>query len=130
MRRCKECVPGRPRLNRTETGIGETGDMQSRSRLQTVLATLALHLGAAALIGYFAYHAYTGDHGLLAKRNFEQELQQLENDLEALKAQRAALEHKVSLLAVTQLDPDLLDEQGRRQLDFIHPKDIVLLRNK
>ncbi|MCP5910373.1 septum formation initiator family protein, partial [Klebsiella pneumoniae] len=79
--------------------------------------------GAAALIGYFAYHAYTGDHGLLAKRNFEQELQQLENDLEALKAQRAALEHKVSLLAVTQLDPDLLDEQGRRQLDFIHPKD-------
>ncbi|RLP71584.1 septum formation initiator family protein [Xanthobacter tagetidis] len=104
--------------------------MQSRSRLQTVLATLALHLGAAALIGYFAYHAYTGDHGLLAKRNFEQELQQLENDLEALKAQRAALEHKVSLLAVTQLDPDLLDEQGRRQLDFIHPKDIVLLRNK
>lgn len=123
-------MPGRPCLNRTETGIGETGDMQSRSRLQTVLATLALHLGAAALIGYFAYHAYTGDHGLLAKRNFEQELQQLENDLEALKAQRAALEHKVSLLAVTQLDPDLLDEQGRRQLDFIHPKDIVLLRNK
>ncbi|MBB6309857.1 FtsB family cell division protein [Xanthobacter tagetidis] len=110
--------------------MGETGAMQSRSRLQTVLATLALHLGAAALIGYFAYHAYTGDHGLLAKRNFEQELQQLENDLEALKAQRAALEHKVSLLAVTQLDPDLLDEQGRRQLDFIHPKDIVLLRNK
>jgi cell division protein FtsB len=104
--------------------------MQSRSRLQTILATLALHVGAAALIGYFAYHAYTGDHGLLAKRNYEQELQQLQSELDQLKAQRAALEHKVSLLAVTQLDPDLLDEQGRRQLDFIHPKDVVLLRNK
>lgn len=104
--------------------------MQSRSRLQTILATLALHVGAAALIGYFAYHAYTGDHGLLAKRNYEHELQELQSELDQLKAQRAALEHKVSLLAVTQLDPDLLDEQGRRQLDFIHPKDVVLLRNK
>ncbi|MEP9347520.1 septum formation initiator family protein [Xanthobacter sp. KR7-225] len=104
--------------------------MQSRSRLQTILATLALHVGAAALIGYFAYHAYTGDHGLLAKRNFEQDLQQLQQDLDALKTQRAALEHKVSLLVANQLDPDLLDEQGRRQLDFIHPKDIVLLRSK
>lgn len=104
--------------------------MQSRSRLQTILATLALHVGAAALIGYFAYHAYTGDHGLLAKRNYEHELQELQSELDQLKTQRAALEHKVSLLAVTQLDPDLLDEQGRRQLDFIHPKDVVLLRNK
>ena len=104
--------------------------MQSRSRLQTILATLALHVGAAALIFYFAYHAYTGDHGLLAQRNFEQDLRQLYQDLGELKAQRAALEHKVSLLAANQLDPDLLDEQGRRQLDFIHPKDIVLLRSK
>lgn len=104
--------------------------MQSRSRLQTILATLALHLGAAALIGYFAYHAYTGEHGLLAKRTFEQDLQQLQGELDGLKAQRAELEHTVSLLAATQLDPDLLDEEGRRQLDFVHPKDLVLLRSK
>lgn len=104
--------------------------MQSRSRLQTILATLALHVGAAALIGYFAYHAYTGEHGILAQRNFEQDMQQLQGELDDLKTQRAALEHKVGLLVATQLDPDLLDEQGRRQLDFIHPKDVVLLRNK
>lgn len=104
--------------------------MQSRSRLQTALATLALHLGAAALIGYFAYHAYNGDHGLLAKRNFEQEMKGLESELAALKAQRVAIENKVSLLAATRLDPDMLDEEGRRQLNFINAKDLVLLRSK
>ncbi|MFG1344546.1 septum formation initiator family protein [Xanthobacter autotrophicus DSM 431] len=104
--------------------------MQSRSRLQTILATLALHLGAAAVIGYFAYHAYNGDHGLVARRNYEQEMRGLESDLAALKAQRKAIENKVSLLAPNQLDPDMLDEEGRRQLNFINGKDLVLLRSK
>ncbi len=104
--------------------------MQSRSRLRTILATLTLHLGAAALIGYFAYHAYTGDHGLVAKRSYEQELKQLEAELGDLQAQRSSIEHKVSLLAASRLDPDMLDEQGRRLLNFIHPNDIVLLRSK
>ncbi|ABS69111.1 FtsB family cell division protein [Xanthobacter versatilis] len=104
--------------------------MQSRSRLQSILATLALHLGAAALIGYFAYHAYNGDHGLVAKRNYEQEMKALEAELAGLKAQRRAMENKVSLLAPTQLDPDMLDEEARRQLNFINGKDLVLLRSK
>lgn len=104
--------------------------MQSRSRLQTILATLVLHLGAAAVIGYFAYHAYNGDHGLVARRNYEQEMRELEADLANLKALRKAIENKVSLLAPNQLDPDLLDEEGRRQLNFINGKDLVLLRNK
>lgn len=113
-----------------ETGSGDDGAMQSRSRLQSALATLALHIGAAALIAYFAYNAYTGDHGIVAQRNYEQEAQHLEAELATLKAQRQAIENKVSLLAATRLDPDMLDEEGRRQLNFIHPKDLVLLRSK
>lgn len=104
--------------------------MQSRSRLQNILATLALHVGAAAIIGYFAYHAYNGDHGLLARRSFEQEISEAQSELAQLKARRRALENKVSLLAPTQLDPDMLDEEGRRQLNFINAKDLVLLRSK
>ncbi|MFG1295998.1 MULTISPECIES: FtsB family cell division protein [Xanthobacter] len=104
--------------------------MQSRSRLRSALATLALHIGAAGLIAYFAYNAYTGDHGLVAQRTYEQETQRLEAQLAELKTQRMALENKVSLLAATRLDPDMLDEEGRRQLNFIHPKDLVLLRSK
>jgi len=104
--------------------------MQSRSRLQSILATLALHAAAAGLIAYFAYHAYTGDHGLVARANYEQEMQALKAELAALTAQRRALENKVSLLDARRLDPDMLDEQARRELNFIHAKDLVLLRSK
>ena len=123
-------VPDLGPLKALETEAGHGLPMQSRSRLQSALATVALHVGAAALIGYFAYHAYTGEHGLVAQANYEQQAQRLEEELAALKAQRVALENKVSLLAATRLDPDMLDEEGRRQLNFIHPKDLVLLRSK
>lgn len=102
--------------------------MQARSRLRAFLSILLLYTVSGSAIAYFAYHAYNGDHGLMAKRNYEQEAAQLEAELAALKAQRKAIEHKVSLLDPRNLDPDLLDEEGRRQLDFVNAKDLVLLK--
>lgn len=102
--------------------------MQTRSRLRSIAFMLLLYTVAGGLIGYFAYHAYTGNHGLMAKRNYQQEAAQLEAELAVLKAQRRAIEHKVSLLDPRHLDPDLLDEEGRRELDFVNAKDLVLLK--
>ncbi|TCT03555.1 FtsB family cell division protein [Aquabacter spiritensis] len=102
--------------------------MQTRSRLRSILSALTLYAVAAGVIGYFAHHAYSGDHGLRAKRSFLQEMAELEAELAKLRAVRTAIEHKVSLLDARRLDPDLLDEEGRRQLDFVHAKDLVLLK--
>lgn len=102
--------------------------MQTRSRLRSVFTALALYAVSGGVITYFAYHAYNGDHGLVAKRSYEQDAAQLEGELAKLKAMRVALENKVSLLDARRLDPDLLDEEGRRQLDFVHAKDLVLLK--
>lgn len=102
--------------------------MQTRSRLRSILTAIVLYAVAGGAIGYFAYHGYSGNHGLVAKRSYAQDAAQLEAELGKLKATRVALEHKVSLLNAQRLDPDLLDEQGRRQLDFVHQKDIVLLK--
>ncbi|HQS07413.1 MAG: hypothetical protein B7Y12_06960 [Rhizobiales bacterium 24-66-13] len=102
--------------------------MQTRSRLRSFLFALLLYTLSGGVIGYFAYHAYNGQHGLMAKRNFQVEMAQLEGELAALKAQRRAIENKVSLLQASRLDPDLLDEEGRRQLDFVNAKDLVLLK--
>ncbi len=102
--------------------------MQTRSRFRSVLSVMALYVVAGGVIAYFAYHAYSGDHGLRAKRTYEQDAAQLEAELAKLKATRRAIENKVSLLDAQRLDPDLLDEQGRRQLDFVHAKDVVLLK--
>ncbi|MGU3493190.1 FtsB family cell division protein [Xanthobacteraceae bacterium A53D] len=102
--------------------------MQTRSRLRAFFVALALYLVAGGAISYFAYHAYNGDHGLMAKRNYQQDVARLQAELDELKAQRHAMENRVSLLNPRNLDPDMLDEQGRRELDFIHVKDLVLIK--
>jgi cell division protein FtsB len=100
--------------------------MVSRTRLRTFLGTLGLYAGAALMIGYFWAHAHSGDHGLKAKQDLVQQEADLIRELEALKAERAAWEHRVELLRPNAVDPDLLEERARAQLDYMHPRDITL----
>ena len=102
--------------------------MVARTRLGRILQSLALHLGAAAIIGYFAFQGYHGNYGLLAQRGYEQEIAKLTLERDALKIERADLEHHVGLLRADRLDPDLLEELARRELGFAHPNDLVMLR--
>lgn len=101
--------------------------MVSRTRLRTVVSTLTLYAGAAVMIAYFWAHAYSGDRGLRAKQDLVQQAADLTRELDALKAERAGWEHRVELLRPNAVDPDLLEERARAQLDYVHPRDIVLM---
>ena len=48
--------------------------MVTRRRLRSVLTALGLYLGAALLIGYFGVNAYTGNHGLTARQELDQQI--------------------------------------------------------
>ena len=99
--------------------------MVSRSRLRSVLTGLALYTVAAALIGYFGVNAYTGKYGLNARQELDQEIIALTSELARLRRERAEGEQRVSLLRTDQLDPDMLDERARFQLDYANPHDLV-----
>jgi cell division protein FtsB len=99
--------------------------MVSRARLKAIMTGLALYAMAAALIGYFGVNAYTGKYGLNARAELDQEIIGLTNELARLKQQRADAEHRVSLLRSDRVDPDMLDERARYQLDYAHPHDLV-----
>jgi cell division protein FtsB len=101
--------------------------MVTRHRLRGLLNALALYLIATLLIGYFAVNAYTGEHGLIAKQDLDQEIGQLTGQLEAVRAERAIWERRVSLLKPSNIDPDLLDERARALLDYAAPHDLVLM---
>src|SRR6201995_622318 len=101
--------------------------MVSRSRLKSVLTGLALYVIAAAMIGYFGVNAYTGRYGLNAQQELDQEIVSLTTELARLKRERAAAEQRVSLLRSDRLDPDMLDERARYQLDYVNPHDLVRL---
>jgi cell division protein FtsB len=99
--------------------------MVSRTRLKAVLTGLALYALAAAMIGYFGVNAYTGKYGLNAQQDLDQEIIALTSELARLKQERAEGEQRVSQLRSDQVDPDMLDERVRYQLDYANPRDLV-----
>jgi cell division protein FtsB len=101
--------------------------MVSRKRLRGVLTALGLYAVAAALIGYFWFHAFSGQRGLHAKHEIDQQLQELTAELDRLKVEKGQWERKVALLRSDGIDPDMLDERARALLNVAHPNDVVMM---
>lgn len=101
--------------------------MVSHRRRRTILTALGLYLFAAAFIGYFGMNAYSGNHGLRAQKDLEQQLAAMQHELDGLKAERQAWERRVALLRADRIDPDMLDERARALLGFTDPRDLTLL---
>jgi cell division protein FtsB len=99
--------------------------MVSRSRLKSLVTGLALYTMAGAMVGYFGVNAYTGKYGLNARQELDQEIIALTSELVRLKQERAEGERRVSLLRSDRVDPDMLDERVRYQLDYANPRDLV-----
>lgn len=102
--------------------------MVSHRRRHAILTALALYLFAALFIGYFAVNAFTGNHGLRAQADLDQQLTTMEDELGRLKSERAHWERRVKLLRSDQVDPDMLDEQSRALVGYVDPRDLILLR--
>ena len=55
--------------------------MVSHRRRRTILTALGLYIFAALFIGYFAVNAFTGDHGLRAQADLDQQLATMQGEL-------------------------------------------------
>ena len=91
-------------------------------QLRSYLSTAALGL----LIGYFAYHAFTGEQGLLTSEQRDQPLAVKRAELERLTAERRDLEVRAKLLRDNSLSADLLEERARSLLGYSDPRDYVI----
>src|ERR1700686_1719903 len=103
--------------------------MVSRSRLKSFRTGLALYMMAAAVVGYFGVNAYTGKYGLNARQELDQEIIALTSELARLKRERSEGEQGVGFLRSDRVDPDMLDERARYQLDYANPRDLVRINN-
>jgi cell division protein FtsB len=103
--------------------------MVTRNRLRSFLTALGLYVGVALLIGYFGVNAYTGNHGLRARQDLDQQIAQLTGELATLHAERSNWDRRVALLKSESLDPDMLDERARALLDYVDPRDLTLRQN-
>jgi cell division protein FtsB len=101
--------------------------MVSRRKLRTFLGTLGLYIGCALVIGYFGVNAYTGNHGLRAQQDLDQQFAALTDELGRLKHERAEWQRRVKLLQSSSIDPDTLDERARAVLNYLDPRDLTLM---
>jgi cell division protein FtsB len=91
-------------------------------RLQTYLPTAVL----AVLIFYFAFHALTGERGLLLTKQRRETLAAKEAELAQLRSERRDLEVRAHLLRDQSLSADLLEERAHVLLGFVDPRDYVI----
>jgi len=101
--------------------------MVSHRRRRTILTVLALYVFAALFIGYFAVNAFTGNRGLRAQADLDQQLATMRAELKSLQAERALWQRRVSLLRTDRIDPDMLDERARALIGYVDPRDVTLL---
>ena len=100
--------------------------MVSRPRLRSFFTALGLYVLAALLIGYFGVNAYSGNRGLRAKQDLDQQIAQLSGELAGLRAERGTWERRVLLLRPDSIDPDMLDERARALLNYADPRELTL----
>ena len=101
--------------------------MVSHRRRRTILTAIGLYIFAAAFIGYFAVNAFTGNHGLRAQQDLDQQMVAMQQELAQVKAERGLWERRVALLRSDRLDPDMLDERARALLGLVDRRDLTLL---
>ncbi|WP_342642286.1 FtsB family cell division protein [Rhodoligotrophos ferricapiens] len=80
-------------------------------------------LAAIGTLGYFTWHGLHGSRGVERVAELRLKVERLEGELAQLKEQRLALERRVVLLRPESIDPDMLDEEARALLGFVHEND-------
>ena len=77
-------------------------------------------------MSFFGYYAVLGPNGVLSYRDYSRQLGKRQAEYAALDKQRAALRNRVALLDAKGVDPDMADELARKELNVVHPDEVVL----
>jgi len=76
---------------------------------------------------YFSFHAFQGDRGALALVSTNSQIETLSSQSDKLKAERQALEQKVSMMRPGSVDRDLLEERVRATLGYKYDDEYAVL---
>ncbi len=100
------------------------GEIRRRARFVVVPVLGSL------LIGYFGYHALTGERSLITLWLVKQRLAESRFTFAQVSAERVRLQNRVDLMSSDHIDPDMLDERVRWTLDYVAPGELVIFRDR
>jgi len=95
-------------------------------RMNIPFGAVLYFLGALVLGLYFTFAAVQGNYGLFKRIEVQGERDQLNAELETLRAEVAQMENLTVRLSDNFLDLDLLDEQARDVLGLIRADEVVI----
>lgn len=101
--------------------------MVVKKRFRSTFFLAAFYALAGTATYYFLSEAQNGNRGSETNKVLQAQIDRLSADLAALQAEKAVYDHRNSLLSITSLDPDLLDERARAVLNRVHAHDVVIL---
>ena len=87
---------------------------------------LAVTLGSMALLAYFAWHAFHGPRGYPYHDSLALRVEKLTQERDAVEQERRGLEARVALMRPESVDPDMLEELARTQLEMSRPNDLIV----
>ena len=82
-----------------------------------------------ALLGfyiYLAFHALSGNQGLVSWVDYENDITHYQAALEGAQIERLILEARTNALRASQLDLDVLDIKAREQVFLARPEDVTI----
>jgi cell division protein FtsB len=95
-------------------------------RLLPALRRAAWPALALTVMAFFGAYAVLGPNGALAYGDYKRQLAKRERDYQRLDARRAVLKNRVALLDPRHADPDMADEMVRRELNVVHPDEVIV----
>ncbi len=86
----------------------------------------ALPAACLAVIGYFAFHAVSGNTGVIAWQGYRAQHAAVAAEAARVAAEKAALARQVALLDPHHVDRDMADELVRRDLGVVRSDEVIL----
>jgi len=83
-----------------------------------------------AVTFYFGYAGIFGERGILSWNETRTELAVAKQELDQIRTERKALQHRITLLDEHAIDPDLLEEVARGVLLENGPGEVAVPREK
>ena len=99
------------------------------NNLGRTLRRAALPAAATVVIAFFGAYAVLGPNGVLAYGDYQRQLAKREREYVALDHRRAVIRNRVGLLDPDHANPDMVDEMTRKELNVVHPDEVVVPLN-
>ena len=96
-------------------------------RITKRLRQTILSVAGALIVGYFLYHTLQGGRGWFEVLRLQQQVRDSQNTLSQLQKEHQDLDRRIHMMRPDSLDPDLLDEESRKALDYTKPNEVIIL---